>query len=87
MTSQSAAGRELIAGVDGDHWSLGSGLPLGASWDAPCTSRTSCLWSRECWRLILRYACVDLSHRPEVNPHSDKADGLPAGLRTDSTNA
>lgn len=73
--------------MDGDRRSLGSGLQLAAAWDAPRASRASCLWSRGCWRRILRYACVDLSHRPEASPHSDKADGLLAGLRAVSTNA
>ena len=86
-TSRSGAGRELTAGVDGDHWFRGSSLWLAASWDAQRASRASCLWSRGCWRRILRYAWVDLSHRPEASPHSDTADRLLAGLRAVSTNA
>lgn len=57
----------------------GDQLAISCCLDAPRASRASCLWSRGCWRRILRYACVDLSHRPEASPHSGTVDRLGQG--------
>lgn len=84
---RSWAGREQAVCADGDHRSPGIGFGLAAARDAQRAAGASCLWSRGCGQRALRNACVDLTQRPEASPHSDTADGLPAGLRAGSTNA